>query len=137
MGIVISIIYLAVIVVVIMGCWKMFTKAGEPGIACIIPIWSTIVLLKMAGRPWTHIFLFLIPIYSIVVAFQVWIEIARRFGKETGFGIGLALLGMIFVPILGFGDAQYQGGEQGANLDAFGTAESNPNKESDEIQPAV
>jgi hypothetical protein len=32
------------------------------------------------------------------------------FGKGTGFGIGLALLGIIFYPILGFGDAQYQGG---------------------------
>ena len=44
---------------------------------------------------------------------MVWIvasvDIAKSFGKGTGFGIGLALLPFIFYPILGFGDAQYQG----------------------------
>jgi len=34
--------------------------------------------------------------------------LAESFGKGAGFGIGLWLLGMIFIPILGFGDAQYQ-----------------------------
>jgi hypothetical protein len=34
--------------------------------------------------------------------------VARNFGKGAGFGIGLALLGFIFFPILGFGDAQYR-----------------------------
>ena len=37
------------------------------------------------------------------------IDLAKSFGKGVGFGIGLALLGIIFFPILGFGSAQYQG----------------------------
>ena len=37
------------------------------------------------------------------------IAVAKSFGKGDGFGIGLGLLGFIFYPILGFGDAQYQG----------------------------
>ena len=37
------------------------------------------------------------------------IGIANRFGKGTGFGLGLAFLGFIFYPILGFGDAEYLG----------------------------
>jgi hypothetical protein len=31
------------------------------------------------------------------------------FGKSTAYGLGLAFLGFIFFPMLGFGDARYQG----------------------------
>ncbi|MBX7127253.1 MAG: hypothetical protein K1X47_16280, partial [Cyclobacteriaceae bacterium] len=34
-------------------------------------------------------------------------RLSRSFGKDVGFTIGLLLLGFIFVPILGFGDAKY------------------------------
>jgi hypothetical protein len=34
-------------------------------------------------------------------------ELAKRFGKSEGFGLGLAFLGFIFIPILGFSDAVY------------------------------
>jgi hypothetical protein len=36
--------------------------------------------------------------------------VARKFVKSDGFGLGLAFLPFIFYPMLGFGDAQYQGG---------------------------
>ena len=36
------------------------------------------------------------------------IDIARNFGKGDVFGLGLAFLGVIFYPILGFGNARYQ-----------------------------
>jgi hypothetical protein len=35
--------------------------------------------------------------------------ISKSFGKGVGFTIGLIFLSFIFWPILGFGDAQYQG----------------------------
>ena len=34
---------------------------------------------------------------------------AKAFGKGTGYGIGLAFLGFIFFPMLGFSDATYTG----------------------------
>ena len=34
---------------------------------------------------------------------------AKSFGKGVGFAIGLILLSPIFIMILGFGDATYQG----------------------------
>ena len=43
---------LAFAVVMIAAMWRIFEKAGEPGWACIIPIYSTIVLLKIVGKPW-------------------------------------------------------------------------------------
>jgi hypothetical protein len=100
---------LALIVAIIAGFWKTFVKAGKPGWAAIIPIYNAIVLLEIAGKPLWWIILLLIPLVNIIVAIFVCIAVAKKFGKSDAFGIGLALLGFIFFPILGFGDAQYQG----------------------------
>jgi len=100
---------LGLVVLMIVGFWKVFTKAGEPGWASIVPIYNVVVMLRIAGMPLWWIILFFIPIVSIVPAFVLPINLAEKFGKGTGFGIGLALLPFIFYPVLGFGDAQYQG----------------------------
>jgi hypothetical protein len=89
--------------------WKIFAKAGEPGWAAIVPIYNIVVLLKVAGKPIWFIVLFFVPLVSLVAAFLVSFGLAKNFGKGGGFGVGLALLGFIFYPILAFGDAQYQG----------------------------
>ena len=109
-GMLFMLIWLALVVAVIAGAWKMFAKAGEPGWAVLVPIYNLIVLMKIAGKPAWWFLLLLIPLVGIVVSIMVCISLAENFGKSTGFGIGLALLGFIFVPILGFGDAVYQGG---------------------------
>ena len=104
-----AIIGLLVAVLVIAGMWKVFTKAGKPGWAAIIPIYNTIVLLQIAGKPvWWFLLLF-IPVVNIVIAVMVMIGVAKAFGKGTGFALGLLFLSPIFIPILGFSDAQYVG----------------------------
>ena len=55
-GGVFSLFYLAIIVVLIAAQWKIFAKAGKPGWACIVPIYSTIVLLEIVGKPLWWIF---------------------------------------------------------------------------------
>lgn len=102
-------IQLAIAVVVIASLWKVFAKAGKPGWAAIIPIYNIIVLLEICGRPIWWILLLLIPCVNIVVAVFVMIDLAKSFGKDALFGIGLWLLGFIFFPILGFGSSRYQG----------------------------
>lgn len=104
------VVYLVVIAIIVAGMWKTFTKAGKPGWAAIVPIYNIVVLLEIAGRPVWWIVLFLIPCVNLIMSIIVMIDVAAKFGKGPGFGIGLALLGFIFFPILGFGDAQYQGG---------------------------
>jgi hypothetical protein len=103
------IVCFAVGVLAIAGMWKVFTKAGQPGWAAIIPIFNVIVLLKIAGKPLWWILLLLVPIANLVITILISIAVAEKFGKGAGFGVGLALLSFIFYPILGFGDAQYQG----------------------------
>jgi uncharacterized membrane protein YphA (DoxX/SURF4 family) len=99
---------LAIFVLVIVAGWKIFTKAGRPGWASIVPIYNTWIMLEIAGKPGWWLILFFIPIVSIVIAFMMCIGLAERFGKGAGFGVGLALLPFIFMPILAFGDARYQ-----------------------------
>lgn len=105
-------VWLAVVVLVIAGFWKTFAKAGKPGWASIIPIYNLIVLLEIAGRPIWWIILLCVPLVNFVILILVAIDIAKAFGKGTGFGLGLAFLGPIFYPILGFGSAQFVGSPQ-------------------------
>ncbi|MAG94953.1 MAG: signal peptidase I [Planctomycetaceae bacterium] len=102
-----TVIPLLIALLVVAGVWKTFAKAGKPGWACIIPIYNVIVMLEIAGKPIWWLILFFIPFVNIIVAILVPIEIAKAFGKGAGFGLGLAFLGFIFYPILGFGDATY------------------------------
>ena len=102
-------VYLALAIVVIVAWWKVFTKAGKPGWACLIPIYNTIVMLEIAEKPLWWLVLFFIPIANLVAMIMMSVAIAQLFGKGTGFGIGIAFLGFIFIPILGFGSATYAG----------------------------
>jgi hypothetical protein len=100
---------LAVMVFLIASMWKVFTKAGKPGWAVIVPIYSTIVMLEIAGKPAWWLVLFFIPFVNFIMLIIVAVALANAFGKGAGFGLGLAFLGVIFYPILGFGSAQYVG----------------------------
>ena len=94
----------------IVAMWKVFTKAGKPGWAAIIPIYNAYVLLKIAGRPGWWLILFIIPLVNIVVAFIVFVDVAKSFGKGAAFGIFLlGFFSIIGYAILGFGNASYQG----------------------------
>ncbi len=103
---------LAIGLFLLVSYWKVFEKAGQPGWGILIPIYNIFLLLKIAGKPGWWILLYLIPLVNIVIGIIVCIDIAKNFGKDAGFGIGLAFLGIIFYPILAFGSAQYQGAGQ-------------------------
>lgn len=102
------IFYIAVVVFLIASMWKVFVKAGQPGWAAIVPIYNIYIMLQIAGRPGWWLLLMFVPLVNFVVQIIVALDIARNFGKTTGFGVGLILLSPIFYPILGFGSATYQ-----------------------------
>jgi hypothetical protein len=89
--------------------WKMFVKAGKPGWAAIIPIYNTIVLIEIVGKPIWWFLLFLVPCVNFVFIIWTYNLLSKSFGKSEGFTVGLLLLNPIFVCILGFGDAVYLG----------------------------
>jgi len=102
--------FLAIMVVFIIAGWKVFTKAGQPGWAVIIPIYNLYIILTMVGRPAWWILLMLIPFVNIVISLIVMIDLAKSFGQSPVFGVVLLwLLGAIGWLVLGFGSAKYIG----------------------------
>ncbi len=107
MDAIVSLIQLAVFVLVIVGMWKTYVKAGQPGWGCLVPIYNAVLLCRMGGKPGWWVLLMLIPIVNIVIYCIVMNGVSRNFGQGVGFTIGLIFLPFIFYPILGFGDATY------------------------------
>jgi len=105
--------YFAIVVLMIASMWRVFTKAGQPGWAALIPIYNTIVLLEIVGKPVWWILLLLIPVVNLVFVVILFVELAKCFGKGAGFAVGLILLGFVFFPMLAFGDAEYLGPDGG------------------------
>ena len=100
---------LAFAIVEIVALWKVFTKAGEPGWAALIPFYNTYVMTKIAGYNPVLFLLFLVPLVTIVFAVLVMLGIGRGFGKSTGWSIVmLVIFNAIGMLILGFGQAQYR-----------------------------
>lgn len=98
----------------IVSMWKVYTKAGKPGWAAIVPIYNLVVLLEMVRKPMWWILMFFIPFVNFIFLILLYVELAKAFGKGGGFAAGLILLSPIFVPILGLGGAQYVYGQQAA-----------------------
>ena len=106
----VMVVYLIILALFVIGLWKTFDKAGEPGWAAIIPIYNLYILLKIAGKPAWWLILMFIPFVNFLILIPVSLAVAERFGKGAGFGIGLWFLPFIFYPLLGFSDARYGGG---------------------------
>lgn len=91
----------------LVGMWKIFAKAGQPGWAVLIPIYNLIVFLQIVKKPIWWVILLIIPVVNIVLAIILNIEMAKAFGKDAGYAVGLIFLPFIFIPIIGLGDAKY------------------------------
>jgi hypothetical protein len=100
-------IFLAIAVVFIIGMWKVFAKAGQPGWAAIVPIYNVYVLTQIVGRPAWWVVLMLVPFVSLVISIILAIDLAKSFGQGVGMGI-LVIFGIGYL-ILGFGSARYVG----------------------------
>lgn len=100
-------LWLVMIGVMITSGWKVFTKAKLPGWGILVPIYNVYLQFKLAGHPNWAWWLLLPPVAAILLIVANF-EIAKKFGKGTGFALGLWFLPIIFYPILAWGDAQYQ-----------------------------
>ncbi len=105
-----TLIQLAIVVVWIVGMWKVFQKADEPGWASLVPFYNIYVILRIVGLPWWLLLLMLVPVVNIVVWCYVSHGLSKSFGCGIGTTLGLIFLPFVFYPILGFGPAQYGGG---------------------------
>lgn len=121
----IALIGVAVVVFELISLAKLFKKAGKTGWYAIIPIYNLIVLFDIIGYKWYYIFMYAVSgipvvgyLLSILFSLTVNIKLSKSFGKDTGFGIGLWLLGGIFIPIIAFSnDIKYVGKAVNGDID--------------------
>lgn len=106
------VIYVASVV----GMWKMFEKAGEPGWPAIIPFYNYYKLCQVAmGNPWywLRFLVFVIPVFGWIAClyfmYQMYKATALAYGKPEGYAWGLLFLSPVFLCVLGFGDTDYYG----------------------------
>ena len=103
-----------IIILIIVAGWRMFTKAGQPGWAVLIPFYNLYVYTQVLRRPNWWVVLYFIgmvpfggPWAVLFVSIIDALRLAKVFGKPPVFGVGILLLGFIFIPVLAFGDAEY------------------------------
>jgi hypothetical protein len=101
--------WLACVIFLTAAMWKVFTKAGQPGWAAIIPIYNIYIMTKIAGKSGWWVLLCFVPIVNIIIIIWLYNMISKSFGHAEGFTAGLVFLGIIFWPILGFGSSKYLG----------------------------
>jgi len=122
-GMVMLLFWLAVVAVFVIAFWKVFTKAGQPGWAAIVPIYNAYILTQIAGRPGWWVLLMLIPFVNIVISLILAIDIAKSFGQSPVFGVVMLwLLSAIGYLVLGFGSARYIGPAAAGSGSAVATA---------------
>jgi hypothetical protein len=101
---------LAITVLLIVAYWMVFEKAGQAGWKVLIPIYSTVVMLRIVGKSaWLALLLLLIGLGLLILEIIIAIGMARSFGRSGWFAVGLFLLPFVFYPILAFGDSKYIG----------------------------
>lgn len=113
-------VFIVIIMVFFIICqWRIFTKAGKPGWASIIPIYNTIVMLEIVKKPVWWIILLLIPGVNLIFAIILIHNLSKVFGQGTGFTLGLLFLSFIFYPMLAFGNYKYIGDGTNEEVPAF------------------
>lgn len=119
--------------------WFIFKKAGEKGWKALIPFYSDYINYKIAWDTRIYVALLVAMVASFILGTVLgWIspalgsiisvilntavmgaqaiagmilqfKMARAFGRNDYFAVGLYFLGSVFSAILAFGDAQYKG----------------------------
>ena len=112
-------IILLVWVIQVIGMWKTFTKAGQAGWKCLIPIYNLVILFRVAKISSWFVLGYLAGVIPVVGAFVVLalniylaINLSKAFGHGGGFAVGLFFLQPLFICILGFGKSEYQNNTQ-------------------------
>ncbi len=101
---------MAVSVLLVVSLWKLFTKAGKPGWAAIVPVYNIIVMMEIIGRPTWWTVLYFVPVANIVVSIINMLDFAKSYGKSAGYGVLMIFFPYIMYPILAFStDTKYVG----------------------------
>jgi hypothetical protein len=103
LGVIASVFFLVPIV----GLWRIFEKAGEPGWGAFSVRSTSRALLKHAGyEEWYWPLVLVVPVFGQYIWYKAWVKMAARFQKSSSYGMGLAFAGVIFYPMLGLSNSR-------------------------------
>lgn len=119
-----SFLVFAVIGLVIGGLsmMGMFKKAGRKSWEAFIPVYSTVVLFRIAGMSGWMVLLLLVPVANLVALIFLAINLAKVFGQSAGVAVLTFLFSTIMYFYLSFSSARYFGPQ--ASKGPFGLAAS-------------
>ena len=101
---------LVMAILAVVGCWRVFSKAGQHGWATFIPIYRDVVLYRIAWGSGFFVLLTLIPVVGWwILPLVTSYKLARAYGKGFGFTLGLWFFPGIFYLALGLGKSRYRG----------------------------
>jgi hypothetical protein len=95
---------------------RIHRKAGNPPWWGFVPFVNEYGLLKLSGREAWWLLLYLVPCVNIIPSIVIPLDVAKSFGKDALFGIGIIFLPFVFFPVLAFGDARYVGPAHGGGF---------------------
>lgn len=126
-----SLIQVVIILMNIIGLFKIYQKMGKPGWKGIIPFynmyglydelwdkkyfWGYLLAQAVMLNPSSPSGLLfsvadlVLSVAMIVVVMKLYIKLAKAFGKGTGFGVLTFFFAPICLAVLGFGSAEYEG----------------------------
>jgi hypothetical protein len=100
-------IYFVLAIIGIVSMWKIFTKAGLAGWKSIVPLYNMYCLFKITwGNGWIFLSM-IVPVLDLVIWIMTMYRLAKAFNKGIGFCLGLIFFGVVFYPILAFGNSKY------------------------------
>ena len=77
------IFFLVVQVIHFAGTWKLYQIAGRKAWEAAVPVYNSVVLMKIINRPgWWTILLF-VPIVNLIMFPVIWVETLRSFGRNS------------------------------------------------------
>ena len=126
-----SLIQVVIVLLNIIGLFKIYQKMGKPGWKGIIPFynmyglydelwdkkyfWGYLLAQAVMLNPSSPSGLLfsvadlVLSVAMIVVVMKLYIKLAKAFGKGTGFGVLTFFFAPICLAVLGFGSAEYEG----------------------------
>ncbi len=123
-GMFIIIILITLLVIYIMGRWKLYEKAGKEGWKSIVPFYNDWVYVEMAGLKSWYFLLLIAGTISVTIGIDDEINISygmfrmatlvglffcnynisKKLHKDTLFAVLMTLFPFVVVPIVGFSD---------------------------------
>lgn len=116
-----ALIALALIVLFVIAWWKIYAKAGRPGWAIFVPVYSIIEFFNVTWGSGIYFLFLLIPGINVLLAILTIQKLSEAFGYGFGYTLGLIFLPYVFLPMLAFGKAKhvrYQASLQEAEVPA-------------------